>query len=55
MLLERWRDDYSRVRPHSALAYRTPEEAARMWSDSREPGESKATNEHGLEFEIAGA
>jgi len=26
MVLAAWRDDYNRVRPHSALANRTPEE-----------------------------
>ena len=26
-----WRDDYNRLRPHSGLAYRTPEEFAYNW------------------------
>jgi putative transposase len=29
--LERWRQDYHQVRPHSALADRSPEEFARQW------------------------
>ena len=29
--LERWRQDYNQVRPHSALADRAPEEFARQW------------------------
>jgi putative transposase len=29
--LEHWRQDYNRVRPHSALADRSPEEFARQW------------------------
>ena len=34
--LERWREDYNRVRPHSALQDRTPAEVAAAWaSDSR--------------------
>ena len=34
--LERWRADYNRVRPHSALQDRTPAEVAAAWaSDSR--------------------
>jgi putative transposase len=32
--LERWRQDYNQVRPHSALADRTPEEFARDWRES---------------------
>ena len=35
-ILEAWRDDYNRVRPHSALGDRTPAEAAARWVDSRE-------------------
>jgi putative transposase len=30
-ILDTWRDDYNRVRPHSALADQTPEEAAARW------------------------
>jgi putative transposase len=29
--IARWRDEYNRERPHSALNYRTPEEFARQW------------------------
>ena len=32
--LERWRQDYNQVRPHSALADRAPEEYARVWQQS---------------------
>lgn len=30
--IEAWRIDYNQHRPHSSLAYRTPEEFARQWS-----------------------
>ena len=30
--IEAWRVDYNQHRPHSSLAYRTPEEFARQWS-----------------------
>jgi putative transposase len=33
--LARWRDDYNRVRPHSALADATPAAFARGWQDTR--------------------
>lgn len=32
MCLDRWRDDYNRVRPHSALGDRAPEEFAADWN-----------------------
>ena len=32
--IEAWRLDYNQQRPHSSLAYRTPEEFARAWSPS---------------------
>lgn len=32
--IEAWRVDYNQHRPHSSLAYRTPEEFARQWSAS---------------------
>jgi putative transposase len=32
--LERWRQDYNQVRPHSALADRSPEEFMRDWKES---------------------
>jgi putative transposase len=32
--VEAWRQEYNQHRPHSALAYRTPEEFARAWSPS---------------------
>lgn len=34
--IEDWRIDYNQHRPHSSLAYRTPEEFARQWSASPE-------------------
>lgn len=34
--IEAWRIDYNQHRPHSSLAYRTPEEFARQWSASPE-------------------
>jgi putative transposase len=33
--IEAWRVDYNQQRPHSSLAYRTPEEFARQWSGSQ--------------------
>jgi putative transposase len=46
--LERWRQDYNQVRPHSALADRSPEEFARDWQESsaaslRRAGPAKET------------
>ena len=32
--IDAWRVDYNQHRPHSSLAYRTPEEFARQWSSS---------------------
>lgn len=32
--IEAWRVEYNETRPHSALAYRTPAEFARLWSPS---------------------
>ncbi len=32
--IEAWRLDYNQARPHSSLAYRTPEEFARQWTPS---------------------
>jgi putative transposase len=32
--IEAWRLDYNQARPHSGLAYRTPEEVARAWTPS---------------------
>jgi len=34
--IEDWRIDYNQRRPHSSLAYRTPEDFARQWSASPE-------------------
>jgi putative transposase len=34
--IEAWRIDHNQRRPHSGLAYRTPEEFARQWSAVRE-------------------
>jgi putative transposase len=47
--LERWRQDYNQVRPHSALADRAPEEFARDWQESsaaslRTAGPTKPTS-----------
>lgn len=36
--IEAWRQDYNQRRPHSALAYRTPEEFAKQWSAASEKG-----------------
>ena len=33
-VIERWRDDYNRVRPHSALGNRTPSELMREFNIS---------------------
>jgi transposase InsO family protein len=32
--IKAWRLDYNQARPHSSLAYRTPEEFARAWTPS---------------------
>jgi putative transposase len=32
-IVEDWRQDYNQARPHSALAYRTPEEFRRTWAE----------------------
>jgi putative transposase len=32
--IEAWRQDYNQQRPHSSLAYHTPEEFARAWTPS---------------------
>jgi putative transposase len=51
-LLDVWRDDYNRVRPHSALQDRTPMEWAQHVTESREPRDSVSINEVGIETEI---
>ena len=51
VVLEAWRDDYNAVRPHSALQDRTPAAMGAMWVDSREPRESTAINEMGIQLE----
>lgn len=51
-LLDAWRDDYNRVRPHSALQDRTPEEWAQYVTESREPRDSVSINEERVETEI---
>ena len=33
-VIEAWRIDYNEVRPHSSLAYQTPEEFAAAWADA---------------------
>lgn len=38
--IEAWRIDYNQNRPHSSLAYRTPEEFARQWSASAQRSHS---------------
>ncbi len=45
-----WKQDYTQVRPHSALGYRTPEEFAKM----RRPGavEKKAAGSCGKHFAL---
>ena len=53
-VLDAWREDYNRVRPHSALRDRTPSEMHSMWEDSRQSCESIAMNRIGDELEIAG-
>ena len=53
-LLDAWRDDYNRVRPHSALQDRTPEEWAQYVTASREPRDAVSINEAGWETEITG-
>lgn len=40
--IEAWRIDYNQHRPHSSLAYRTPEEFAQQWADSPERTTSDA-------------
>lgn len=41
--IEAWRIDYNRHRPHSSLAYRTPEEFARQWGKSPEGASADAS------------
>jgi putative transposase len=53
-LLDAWRDDYNRVRPHSGLQDRTPEEWAQYVTESREPRDSVSINEDRGETEIRG-
>ena len=53
-ILDAWRDDYNLVRPHSGLHDRTPAAVGAMWVDSREPRESTAVKETGIELETAG-
>jgi putative transposase len=55
VLLDAWREDYNAVRPHSALQDRTPAAVGAMWVDSREPRESTAIKNDGIEPEITGA
>jgi len=40
--IEAWRIDYNQHRPHSSLAYRTPEEFAQQWADAPERRKSDA-------------
>jgi len=53
-VLDVWRDDYNRVRPHSALQDRTPVEWAQYVTESRESRDSVAINEVRVETETAG-
>jgi putative transposase len=41
-VIEAWRVDYNEVRPHSSLAYQTPEEFADAWATSQEASTSDA-------------
>jgi putative transposase len=54
-ILDSWRDDYNRVRPHSSLGDRTPAEVGLLWVDSREARESTAgrKDEGKTEIQIA--
>lgn len=54
VLLDAWREDYNRVRPHSALQDRTPVEWAEYVTESREARDSVSINELGVETEITG-
>jgi putative transposase len=54
VMLDTWRGDYNGVRPHSALADRTPSEVLDMWVDSREARESTEDRKDRAETEIAG-
>jgi putative transposase len=54
VILDAWREDYNAVRPHSALQDRTPAAVGAMWVDSREPRESTAVNETGIQLETRG-
>jgi putative transposase len=53
-VLDVWRDDYNRVRPHSALEDRTPVEWAEYVTESREARDSVSINELGVETEAIG-
>ena len=41
-LIEAWRIDYNEVRPHSSLAYRTPEEFAAAWHTGNDENKAVA-------------
>ena len=46
-----WQRDYNQVRPHSALAYRTPEEFAQLWKcngETQTPFEEKTNSQIAL-------
>jgi putative transposase len=53
-LLDAWRDDYNRVRPHSVLQDRTPEEWAQYLTESRETRDSVSITEDRVQPEIPG-
>jgi transposase InsO family protein len=50
-IIEAWRVDYNAVRPHRSLGQLTPAAMGAMWVDSREPRESTAINEIGIQLE----
>jgi putative transposase len=54
-VVDAWRDDYTAVRPHSALGDRTPAETAAMWRGSREGCESTSVDKTRVELEITAA
>ena len=39
-IIEAWRVDYNEVRPHSSLAYQTPEEFAAAWAEAERPAKA---------------
>jgi putative transposase len=46
VLIENWRVDYNRVRPHTSLGYRTPEQFAQLHRGRSPTVSARAEEEH---------